>query len=496
MNPVLVSLSGTGQYSLAMSPQVLDFGADNLVNSTSAARTVTVTNGTSAAVGYTLASTGPFNVNNQCANPVPAQKTCTIAVAYAPTAVEFDTGSLTITADGSTIANSVAIYGTSTLGSIMSVAGDFKFPDTAVSKTATGSIRIANAGRLALSAVKFGLSGNESSDFTFTPSQCSTIPVGGSCTVALTFTPAAEGGRYASITITSDASNSPRIVTLTGLGTSGQANASLSPSSPLDFGKQDQGSQSAASTVTLSNSGSAALAITSINSSADFPETHTCGTSLAAGSSCTISIAFAPSQVGAEAGTLTITDSVGVQTLALSGTGTAPTVAIAPASGGSLTTTVSKGQTATWPLALTGSSGFNGTVSLACSGAPQYAACTLSSSSLTLTPGSTQPFTARVTTQTTTPAAATRTQVVMGAGVLAFCLLIVRRRRSGFLLAGWCGLAVLALTALSSCGGGGGGSSTPPPVVNYTAPGTYNLTITATTSGATAISQTIVLTVQ
>jgi hypothetical protein len=334
MNPVAISLTGQGQYSLAISPQVVDFGNENLVSTTSAAKTVTVTNETAASVGYTLASTGPFNITNQCANPVPAQKPCTISITYSPTVVEYDAGSLTVTANGSATTNSVSLFGTSTQGSIMSVPSDFKFPDTQVGKTATASIRISNTGRLALSNVNFSLSGNEAADFTFTPSQCSTIPVGGNCTVALSFSPSAEGGRYASIAITSDASNSPRIVTLTGTGTNGQAKATLSMTSLLDFGKQDEGTRSAASQVTLTNSGSVALAITSSVSSADFPQTNTCGSTVAAGASCAISIVFAPSKVGAETGTLTVSDSAGVQTLSLLGMGTAPTVALGPASGG------------------------------------------------------------------------------------------------------------------------------------------------------------------
>ena len=316
------------------------------------------------------------------------------------------------------------------------------------------------------------------------------------CTVALTFTPSAAGGRYASLTITSDGSNSPRIVTLTGSGVNGQPGITLSPNSPLSFGNQDKGTQTAVSTVTLTNSGTAALTITSISSSTDFPESNTCSASLAAGASCTISIAFAPSQVGLENGTLTLTDSAGVQTLGLTGTGTAPTVTVGSAGGGSLTSTVGKGQTATYALALTGSAGFSGTVSLACSGAPQYATCALSSSTITLTPGSAKPFTATVSTQTSTAAVVSgNAGFIAGASIVAFSLLLPWRKRRGALVASWCIAALLALTGLSGCGGSGGGSTTPPPLVHYTAPGTYNLTITAT-SGSTVVTQTIVLTVQ
>jgi hypothetical protein len=56
---------------------------------------------------------------------------------------------------------------------------------------------------------------------------------------------------------------------------------------------------------------------------ADFPGTTTCGTSLAAGASCTISVIFRPSAQGPRAATLTFTDNAlnSPQTATLSGTG-------------------------------------------------------------------------------------------------------------------------------------------------------------------------------
>ncbi len=80
--------------------------------------------------------------------------------------------------------------------------------------------------------------------------------------------------------------------------------------------------------IALNNSGTAALAITSValsgTNSADYTQTNTCGTSLAAGANCSISVTFKPSAAGARAGTLTVTDNAGgktgsTQTFTLSG---------------------------------------------------------------------------------------------------------------------------------------------------------------------------------
>jgi hypothetical protein len=87
-------------------------------------------------------------------------------------------------------------------------------------------------------------------------------------------------------------------------------NPALSAST-LTYPAQKVGTTSTAQTVTFSNSGTAtdALGIASVAASGDFKITsNTCLSSLAAGSQCTVSIVFAPTQTGTRKGTLTIKD--------------------------------------------------------------------------------------------------------------------------------------------------------------------------------------------
>ena len=98
------------------------------------------------------------------------------------------------------------------------------------------------------------------------------------------------------------------------------------------------GTTAAAQSVTLTNSGSSALTITALNASGDFaldPST-TCSTSspVPAGSTCLIAATFSPVASGVRTGVITITDNAsgGTQTIALSGTGTAPGVTLTPSS--------------------------------------------------------------------------------------------------------------------------------------------------------------------
>jgi len=99
----------------------------------------------------------------------------------------------------------------------------------------------------------------------------------------------------------------------------------------LTFAPQNIGTVSAAQSVTLTNFGSAPLDLT-ITVSKDFQFSNTCGSALAGGSNCTISVSYAPTITGAETGTITLTDNAftGTQTISLSGTGTAPVPGIAP----------------------------------------------------------------------------------------------------------------------------------------------------------------------
>jgi hypothetical protein len=87
------------------------------------------------------------------------------------------------------------------------------------------------------------------------------------------------------------------------------------------------GTTSAAKVVTLTNKGSTALSITGISltgtNSGDFTKSSTCGTSLAGGASCTLSVRFSPKAVGARSASLTIRDAdpTSPQKVGLYGTG-------------------------------------------------------------------------------------------------------------------------------------------------------------------------------
>lgn len=165
-----------------------------------------------------------------------------------------------------------------------------------------------------------------------------------------------------------------------------------------------------------------------------------------------------------------------------------------------MTATVTSGSAASYNLSLLGAAGFTGAVSLSCTGAPQYATCTVSPTSVTLTSGGTANFTVNVTTSVTQTSQLAQSTTVTLAGMGLAGLVVLsfasgqRRRVRGLLmmLAVW----LVISAGLTSCGGGGsGGGGGSHATVYDTAPGTYSLTLTATASGPSAL-QTLTLVVK
>ncbi|MFC0432127.1 choice-of-anchor D domain-containing protein [Kutzneria buriramensis] len=444
------------------SPSALNFGAV-ATGSTSPAQSVTVSNPTNAAASVSSISiNGDFAQTNTCGSSIPANGSCTVGVTFKPTATGSRTGTLTVNAGG--VTNTVGLSGTGTApGPVLgSNPASLSFAGTVVGSTATAqTVTVTNTGTTTATVSGVSITG----DFSQT-NNCTTIAVGGSCAVTVSFKPTTGGTRAGTVTITSNANNNPSSIALSGLGidsstniaagrpasassSNGQfapanltdadastywesANGSfpqwaqvdlgqnygvgkvilkLPPStawgartetlsvlgstdgstfatvvgsagytfdpnannntvtitfpaataryvrvnitantgwpagqlsdfevfpsgggspatltaapSSLTFASQAVNTTSGAQTVTLTNSGTAAAAISGITTSGDFRQTNACGASVAAGASCTVSLTFTPAASGTRTGTLTVTSNAGNSptTVALTGTG-------------------------------------------------------------------------------------------------------------------------------------------------------------------------------
>jgi trimeric autotransporter adhesin len=154
------------------------------------------------------------------------------------------------------------------------------------------------------------------------------------CTVEVTFTPTAAGTLSGSLTINSSDPVSPSTVKLSGIGTIIQ----LAPAT-LSFGSQGVGNTSSTQSAVLTNLGTAAVNISSIQVTGADPgdfaiqPSSTCsvGTPVppTSGNSCSIVVAFQPAAAGARSATLSTADNGGgSQSVSLKGTGVATLVSI------------------------------------------------------------------------------------------------------------------------------------------------------------------------
>jgi hypothetical protein len=181
-------------------------------------------------------------------------------------------------------------------------------------------VTLSNTGNAMLDITKIAVSAN----FSQTNNCPSKVLPGGGCTIYVTFSPHTRDRHTGTVTLTDSAPNSPQKVRLTGAGTV----VTLLPSS-LDFGDQQVGTTSPPQMATLTNYGKEAVLIHSIQingrrGESSYAQTNNCGTNVAAGGSCTISVTFTPKFRGQKTAKLTVKDNGGggPQTVGLSGKGT------------------------------------------------------------------------------------------------------------------------------------------------------------------------------
>jgi hypothetical protein len=166
---------------------------------------------------------------------------------------------------------------------------------------------------------------NTASTLLTEPTETATVTVNG-------IAPAAPGTHYVDASYAGDRNYgavTSGAIPLTG----GLPPVGVSPNS-LSFGNEAVGTTSPAKTVTLKNTSTATLDISSITPSGDFAiSANTCGATLAGKKSCKVSITFTPMALGKLNGTLTFTDNAAnsPQTVPLSGTGVEPAT-LTPAS--------------------------------------------------------------------------------------------------------------------------------------------------------------------
>jgi hypothetical protein len=221
--------------------------------------------------------------------------------------------------------------------------GNFKFsgcgggPDYSLTATPNSvTITQGSSGTSTITVVPVnGFSGNVTLSASGLPSGVtagfSPNPTATTSTLTLTASATATTGTVTvTITGTSGSLSHQTTLSLTVNSSGGNPAVSLSPTS-LNFKKVPIGQTSPSQKVTLTNTGTGTLNITSITTSGDFHiSNNTCGATVAAGAQCAVSVTFTPTKKGKRTGNLTFTDNAAnsPQTVPLSGTGVS--IALSP----------------------------------------------------------------------------------------------------------------------------------------------------------------------
>jgi hypothetical protein len=150
-------------------------------------------------------------------------------------------------------------------------------------------------------------------DFAATSTCGATLASGASCVVTVIFTPSLPSAETATLTIADDATNAPQTVSLTGIGS---ITSTVVYPILVNFGSVAVGSMGTAP-VTLANASNTRMTIQSITTNPSvYGDSNNCGTSLAPGSSCTVTVTFKPTVAGSVQGALSMgleSDSVKVE---------------------------------------------------------------------------------------------------------------------------------------------------------------------------------------
>ncbi len=347
-SPHSTSLSGTGTApDISISPSSVPFG-NQRVATPSPASTITITNPGSANLVISAVSISGPNAADFALAPVSLPLTltpntsATLSVTFTPAAAGARSATITLTHNANAGSDTIALSGTGTIGattiSINPTTLDLGSSPVGTA-TASKNVSLSNTGNANLVISSIAVSGPNAADFTFTgPALPQSVSPGGFSFATITLNPSAVGTRTATLTITSNAAGSPHTVSLTGSG-AGTPIIALSPQPSLDFGNQNLNTTSAPFSVTISNTGTDNLVISSLSvtgtNASEFTFTPpTLPLTIAAGANVTVPVKFTPINSGARSASFRVADnSAGSpHLLPLTGTGTIASLGIAPPS--------------------------------------------------------------------------------------------------------------------------------------------------------------------
>jgi Abnormal spindle-like microcephaly-assoc'd, ASPM-SPD-2-Hydin/Transmembrane protein 131-like N-terminal len=344
-----VALSGTGMnatYTMSLTPGSVGFGNLNVGSSSTQTVQLANTGNSSVTVSQITASGAGVSVSGLAAPvTIAPSQSVPVTVKFAPTTAGAVAGSITVTnSEGINVV--AAVTGTGVQAGISVTPTSASFGSVVTGNTKSQAIQLKNSGtaNLTVSQVAATGSGFSVSGVTL---PLTLIP-GASSAFNVQYAPTAAGAANGSVTIVSNAPNSPSTVSLSGTGAAATNTLSLNPGS-LSFGNLNVGS-TASQTVQLANTGNSSVTVSQITASGAGVSVSglAAPVSIAPSQSVPVTVKFAPTTAGAVAGSITVTNSEGINVVAaVTGTGVQAGISVTPtsASFGSVVTGNTNSQT-------------------------------------------------------------------------------------------------------------------------------------------------------
>jgi hypothetical protein len=329
--PSTIAVSGTAA-ALTGSVSAVDFGGVQLGSSGSANAVLTNTGGLPLAITVPTAANvsgaGFGFTSTDCQPTLSVGTSCNVRLTFNASVYGTNSGVLTISTNAGLLSSNLTSSGLQ--ARLAFNPSTYDWGSQLVNGTYSTSMTLSNNGNTVASALNipppppgFALSNNTCN---------SSLNSGASCSMTVSWTPTVVqpySGSLTASTSTGVASNS-----LSLSGNAVQASLSFSTTSQA-WGNVQVSSSQTQSPVTLTNNGNATATAILLSLPAPFSiqgGNSTCGSTLAAGASCSFSVTFSPVAIGYVSGTLTATTSAGVVTnsLSMNGTGVKPVANLTP----------------------------------------------------------------------------------------------------------------------------------------------------------------------
>lgn len=328
-DPVTLQVLPARPAILSASQASVAFGAQRVGVSSGAQSLALRNTGTGSLAINGIATSGDFSVSGCAVTSIAADGECTLSIVFRPTATGVRDGSIQVSTNAAGSPLVILLSGTGVAPEVSLAPSPLAFGNVLKGTTASAGVALTNTGGAPLAIAAIAVSGTH---FGATSACPASLAAGAACQVTVTYSPASTGLHAGQLAVQSDAASGVNAVALSGTGTAPAV--TLNPAS-VSFGSIPVQS-TATSVVTLTNSGSAPLAIASIAASGTgFTQTGNCPGSLAPSASCQITVAYSPPNAASNTGSLSVqSNAVGSPHAVplFAGAATMPAAALSPAS--------------------------------------------------------------------------------------------------------------------------------------------------------------------